>query len=184
MGIFDWLLIIMIAFSAYQGWRKGFIGMLLHLAGVIMVFFLIAHYFPVVKYGLMLKLHLGIVLSTILAVILIVAMIALIVQIIKMVLERTLKLMHISFLNSSMGALMGMLTGLLAIVVLSLLIDVVPYFRNQLANSEKHKVYAAVKVVRTEMYSAFRIKERLTKPSEPVDFKNLTPNTHKKPTHK
>jgi uncharacterized membrane protein required for colicin V production len=179
MGIFDWLILLLIAFFTWRGWSKGFIGMLLHLAGIVLVFFLVAHYFPVVKTGLMLKLHLGVILSTILAVIMIVAMIALIVQIIKMLLEKTLKLMHISFLNSSMGALMGFLTGLLVMVVLSIFIDIVPFVSKPLQNSEKHRVYAAVKVVRSEMYSAFKIKERVTHKKEQV-IEKVTPAPFKK----
>jgi uncharacterized membrane protein required for colicin V production len=161
MGIFDWLILLFIAFMIWRGWRQGFIGMVLHLVGVILVFFLIAHYFPLVKHGLMLKLHLGVILSTILSVILIVAMIAIIIQIIKMILERTLKLMHISFLNSAMGGIMGAMTGLIFIVVLSLLIEVIPSLSRPLQNSDKHKVYAAVTVVRGELYNAFKLKERL-----------------------
>jgi membrane protein required for colicin V production len=169
MGIFDWLLLLFLVFVIWRGWRKGFIGMLLHLAGVILVFFLVAHYFPMVKQGLMLKLHLGNVLSTILAVILIVAMIALIVQIIRMLLEKAVKLMHISFLNSSMGALLGFLTGLLFIVVLSLLIELVPSFNRALANTERHRVYAAVRVVRSELFTAFKISYKA--PDIPSSFK-------------
>jgi uncharacterized membrane protein required for colicin V production len=162
MGIFDWLILIFLAFLLFRGWRKGFIGMLLHLVGIILVFFLIAHYFPLVKHGLMLKLHLGAILSTILAVILIVAMIALIVQIIKMLLERAVKLMHISFINSSVGAMLGFLTGLVFLVILSMLIDLIPAVSRPLENSDKHRVYAAVRVVRLEMFNSFKLKNKIT----------------------
>jgi len=162
MGIFDWLILLFIVYLMWRGWRKGFIGTLLHLVGVIMVFFLVAHYFPMVKQGLIIKLHLGTLLSTILAVILIVAMIAIIVQIIKLILERTLKLIHMSFINSAMGALFGFMTGLLLIVVLSILIDVVPALSRPLENNVKHRVYSAVKVVRGEMYTSFKLKSKLS----------------------
>jgi uncharacterized membrane protein required for colicin V production len=158
MGIFDWLLILFLVLLMWRGWRKGFIGMLLHLAGVIMVFFLVAHYYPLVKDGLMLKLHLGSLLSMILAVILIVALIALIVQIIRLLLEKAVKIMHMSFLNSAMGALLGFLTGLIFIIVLSILIDFIPSFKKPLENTQKHRAYAAVKVVRGELYSALKMK--------------------------
>jgi len=162
MGIFDWLLLLFLVFMMWRGWRKGIIGMLLHLAGVILVFFLIANYFPLVKQGLILKLHLGNALSTILAVVLIVAMIALIVQIIRLLLEKTLKLMHMSFFNSALGALFGFLTGLVFIIVLSILIEIVPSFERKLENADKHRVYAAVKVIRKELYTAFKIDERIS----------------------
>lgn len=162
MGIFDWLILIFLAFLMFRGWRKGFIGMLLHLVGIILVFFLVAHYFPLVKHGLMLKFHLGVILSTVLAVILIVALIALIVQIIKMLLERAVKLMHISFINSSIGALLGFLTGLVFLVVISILIDVIPFVSRPLENTDKHRVYGAVKVIKTEMFNACKLKDKLS----------------------
>lgn len=162
MGIFDWLIILFLVYLMYRGWRKGFIGMLLQLVGVILVFLLIAHYFPLVKHGLMLKLHLGVLLSTIMAVILIVALIAIIVQIIKIILERTLKAMNMSFINSAIGAILGFMTGLLMLVVLSILIDVIPALSRPLENSYKHRVYSAVKVVRSEMYTAFKLKSKLS----------------------
>ena len=109
----------------------------------------------------MVKAHMGVILSTILAVILIVAMIAIIVQIIKLILERTLKLMHMSFLNSAIGGLLGSLTGIIFVVVLSLLIDVVPALSRPLQNNEKHKVYAAVKVIKGELYNAFKLEGKL-----------------------
>lgn len=160
MGIFDWILLLFLLLLLVRGWRKGFIGMLLHLAGVILVFFLIAHYYPTVKQGLIDKLHLGGLLATILAVILIVALIALIVQIIRLLLEKALKIMKMSFLNSALGALLGFLTGLLFIIVVSLLIDFIPYFRRPLENAQKHRVYSAVKVVRGELYSALKMKQK------------------------
>ncbi len=161
MGIFDWLMLLFLVFLMWRGWRKGFVGMLLHLVGVILVYFLVAHYFPLVKAGLMDKVHMGTILATILAVVLIVAMIAIIVQIIKMILERTLKLMHISFINSAMGAILGFMTGLLMLVVLSILIDVMPFLSRPLENSSKHRVYSAVKVIRGEMYTAFELKHKI-----------------------
>ena len=171
MGILDWLMILFLVFLMWRGWKKGIIGMLLHLVGIILVFFLIAHYFPLVKEGLILKLHIGVILSTILAVVLIIAMIAIIVQIIKMILEKTLKLMHISFINSAMGAIIGFLTGLLMLVVLSILIEVIPSFSRTLDNGSKHRVYAAVRVVRGELYSAFKIKDKLPVKVNPISDK-------------
>lgn len=168
MGILDWLILLFLAFVLWRGWRKGIIGMLLHLAGVILVFFLIAHYFPLVKYGLMLKLHLGNALSTILAVVLIVAMIALIVQIIRILLEKTVKLMHMSFFNSALGALFGFLAGLLLVVVLSILIELVPSFKQKLENADRHRVYAAVKVIRAELYSTFNIDKKISEMAKAV----------------
>jgi uncharacterized membrane protein required for colicin V production len=150
----------------WRGWRQGFIGMLLHLVGVFMVFFLIAHYFPMVKHGLMHRLQLGVGISTILSVILILVMIALIVQIIKMVLERTISMMHMSFINSAIGAMLGFMTGLLITVVISILIDTSPAMSQTLENSSKHRVYAGIKVIRGEMYSALKLK---TKFPVPVD---------------
>ncbi len=166
MGILDWLILIVLIVLMVWGWRKGIIAMALQLAGAFLVFFLIAHYFPLVRNGLMVKLHLGSLLSTILGVILIVALIALVVQIIRLLMERTLKLMHVSFLNSSLGALIGFLTGLIVVVVLSIMIELVPSFRRSLDNSEKHKAYAAVRVIRSEMYSAFKIKQKIAGAAE------------------
>ncbi len=182
MGIFDWLLIVLIAFFLWRGWRKGLLGMLLQLAGIVLIFLLLAHYFPLVKSGLAVKLGLGNILSAILAVILIVAMIALVVQIVKTLLNKTLKLLHVSFVNSLLGALLGGLTGLLFIVVLSLLIDLVPAFSRPLDKRENHKVYAAVKVVRSELYNAFRLKRiPLTKVFEkPAEKKEETKEDTKK----
>jgi len=161
MGIFDWLIIVFLVFLMWRGWRKGFIGMLLQLVGIILVFFLVSHYYPLVRQGLMVKLQAGYLTATILAVILIVALIALIVHIIRLILERTVKAMSLSFLNSSIGALLGFLCGVIFMVVLSTLIEIFPVFANKLENSTKHRVYAAVRVVRTEMYSALKLDKKL-----------------------
>jgi len=166
MGILDWLILIILVFMLVWGWRKGIIAMLLQLAGVVLVFFLIAHYFPLVRNGLMVKLHLGSLLSSILGVVLIVALIALIVQIIRLIMEKTVQVMHVSFLNSAIGALVGFLTGLILIVVLSIMIELVPSFRHPLQNAERHRVYAAVRVVRSEMYSAFKLQKKIADTSD------------------
>jgi len=178
MGIFDWILLIVIAFFAVRGWMKGLVGMLLQLVGLILVFFLIAHYLPLVKAGLMLRLHLGSILSTILAVILIAAVILLISKIILILIEKTLKLMHLSTLNSALGALTGLLVGLFCVVVLTVILDYFPSLTKPLENPNKHKVYAAVIVVRGELYSAFKIKPHLPKPEELLD-KALAPKDKK-----
>lgn len=161
MGIFDWLIILFLVFVLWRGWRKGFIGMLLHLIGIILVFFLIAHYFPLVKHGIILKLHLGVFVSTILAVVLIVALIAIIVQIIRMLLEKAVKLMHMSFINSAMGALFGFMAGLIFLVVLSIMIELIPSVERSLRNSDKHRVYAAVKIIRSELDNVLQRKVKL-----------------------
>lgn len=179
MGILDILILCFLLYLCWRGWRKGLISMVLQFVGVILVFFLIAHYFPLVKNGIVLKLHLGTVLSTILAVILIVAAIIIVVQLVRLLLEKTLKLMHVSFLNSALGTLVGFLTGLLAVVVFSILIEAIPPFRSSLSNPQKHRVYAIVQVVRNELYDAFKLKEKYPAAAKIIDTEKPLPNRQK-----
>ena len=157
MGIFDWIILAFIVVSMWMGWRKGLIGMVVSFAGVILSFYLIGKYFPLVKNGLIIKFGWGNVIATISAVLLIVLLLIIIVTIVIWLLNKTLKILHLSSINKIMGTLLGFVNGLLVVIIVSVVIDYVPFISRNLQDSNKHRVYGSIEIVKKELFGVLKI---------------------------
>jgi uncharacterized membrane protein required for colicin V production len=136
----------------------GIVGALIHLAAIIFSFFLVSHFYPAVRYGLMAKLNTAPLLANIAAILLIIIVILVLVQLVIFAIERLLGYMHLSFLNHALGGLFGLVAGLVLVIILSVMIDYFPSISEKLADSEKHRVYSGVIVAKEEMFSTFKLK--------------------------
>lgn len=157
MGIFDWTILAFLLVFLVLGYRRGLIGMLINLAGFVLSFLLVSHYYPLVRQGLMIRLHLGSTLATILAVCLIIMSITVIVKLVIFFLDRTIKLMNLSFLNRSLGAIFGLFNGILCVVIISIVIDYIPLISNRLNDSSQHRVYAGVRVIKEDLVDNLKV---------------------------
>ena len=80
MGVIDWIILLGLLIAMFLGWRKGLVAAVIHLAAVIVGFFLIGHFYPLVANSLQNKFALSASLSTIISVILILLFFAVLVR--------------------------------------------------------------------------------------------------------
>jgi membrane protein required for colicin V production len=138
MQILDITLALVLVVFIIFGYRKGLIGELLQLAGLIISFVLIGKYAHLVKDGLMMKWHLGPFLSTLCSYLLIFILIAIIIQLVRMAIERFAEALNLNFLNRTLGAVFGLLSGLFFFALILILIDLLPFsesFQHATVNS-------------------------------------------------
>ncbi|PKN77749.1 MAG: hypothetical protein CVU48_10565 [Candidatus Cloacimonetes bacterium HGW-Cloacimonetes-1] len=157
MGIFDWTILAFLLVFLVMGYRKGLVGMLINLAGFVLSFLLVSHYYPLVRQGLMIRLHVGSGFATFLSICLILLSITMIVKIVIYLLDKTISVLHLSFLNRSLGAIFGLVNALLCVIIISLIIDYIPVLSKPLGDSEKHRVYAGVCVIKEDLVDKLKI---------------------------
>ncbi len=160
MGFIDWLIVILLALAAFQGFRKGLVATLVRIGGAIAVFLLIGQVFPLVKNGLIVNLKLGLVPANLLAVLLIIVVVAVILGLINHVFKKLLKASHLSGLNKFLGLIFGFLNGLVVIIVLMVLLDLAPKLATPLKDGAKHPVYAAVDTFKEDVFTSLKFEER------------------------
>ncbi len=158
MGVFDWTILVFLVICIVYCLRMGLVGALVHLAAIIFSFFLVSHFYPAVRYGLMAKLNTQPLLANLASIILIVTIILVLVQLVIFALERILGYMHLSFINHALGGLFGFLGGLIIVVILSVMIDYFPGISAKLADAEKHRVYNGVLVIKEEVFNTLKLK--------------------------
>ena len=88
MGVIDWIILALMLVCTFLGFRRGLIGAVVQFAGVILAFFLVGHYYPLLANQLMLKYGHGKTLSTIIAVVLILVLIIVIVRFVLWICDR------------------------------------------------------------------------------------------------
>lgn len=126
MQIVDIILALVLVVFIIFGYRKGLIGELLQLTGLIVSFLLIGKYAPLVKAGLIMKWHLGPFLATLCSYLLIFILIAIIIQLVRMGMEHFVEALNLTFLNRTLGAAFGLLSGLFFFALVLILIDLLP----------------------------------------------------------
>lgn len=157
MGVIDWLiLLILLAFTIW-GIRRGFVAMLVQLAGVVLTFFLISHYYPLVANQLMAKYSLSKVLASIASIVLIMVLIVVITKIVIWGMNRFLKLIRLSGLNRSIGAVIGFANGLLLVIILTVVLDYMPRLSNPLKDGGKHRVYTGVEQLKEDLFNKLKL---------------------------
>ncbi|HNU54533.1 MAG TPA: CvpA family protein [Candidatus Syntrophosphaera sp.] len=160
MGIIDWLILIILALSAFQGLRKGLVSTLVRVGAVIAVFMLIGQIFPLVKNGLIENLRLGLVPATLLAALLIIVVVAVMVGIVNLIFKKVLKVTKLSGLNKFLGLVFGFLNGLMVVIVLMVLLDYIPKLSTPLKDGSRHRVYVAVDTFKEDLFTVLKFEER------------------------
>ncbi|MBM4403776.1 MAG: CvpA family protein [Candidatus Cloacimonetes bacterium] len=150
MGFIDWMILISLLLAIWHGLRRGMVGMLLNLGGVLAVFFLIGHYFPVVKGALIHKFGFNEIMAWIIGLLLLIVIVYLINRILRALIERSMMMLNITFINRFLGAILGFIFGMVIVIIFSLIIDFIPSARNRLKDGNAHRVYSAVEVVKHE----------------------------------
>jgi membrane protein required for colicin V production len=151
MPMLDIILTLILVLFFANGYRKGLIGGILQLAGILLTFLLLGRSAPLVKIGLMDKLGLGPVLATIFSYLLVLILISVIVQLVRIAMEQLLKLMHLNFINRILGAVFGLLAGLFFFAILLILIDLMPVRQKFHQATEKSYIVKIVRVMKGEM---------------------------------
>ncbi len=160
MGFIDWLIVIILALGAFNGFRKGLVATLVRIGAASVVFLLIGQIFPLVKNGLIVNLKLGLVPATILAAILIFVALAVIIRLIQRLLINVLKGTHLSGLNKFLGLVFGFVNGLVVIIIMMVLLDCAPRISQPLKDGAKHRVYAAVDTLKEDIFATLKFDER------------------------
>jgi membrane protein required for colicin V production len=156
MQILDIILALILVTFIIFGYRKGLIGELLQLAGLIISFLLIGKYAPLVKAGLIMKWNLGPFLATLCSYLLIFILIAIIIQLVRMGMEHFVEALNLNFLNRSLGAVFGILSGLFFFALILILIDLLPFaskFEHATVNS---KVIQTSRIMKGELLRAMQ----------------------------
>ncbi len=161
MGAIDWIILGMLTVFIYLGWRRGLVAAIVQLCGYILSFFLVGHYYPLVQRNLILRYHLAQWLARVLSVLLILVLIVVVVRIVVYILNRVLKAMKLSTLNKAGGATLGLFNGLLIVIICMVMLDFIPKVSTPLENSQKHRVYAGISVLKEDLFSKLKLTQRV-----------------------
>ncbi|HCX59044.1 MAG: CvpA family protein [Candidatus Cloacimonadales bacterium] len=161
MGVIDWIILALMLVCTFLGFRRGLIGAVVQFAGVILAFFLVGHYYPLLANQLMLKYGHGKTLSTIIAVVLILVLIIVIVRFVLWICDRFIRALNLSWLNRSLGAILGFLNGLILVIIFSVVMDYMPGLSAPLQNAEKHRVYVGVQQLKEDLFAGLNLENRI-----------------------
>lgn len=160
MGIIDWIILAVLLVFAVQGFRKGLVGGILQICGAIAAFFLVAHFYPLVRNNLILNFKLNNILATIFAVVLIAIVVLVLVRLLIWLINRILKAMHLGFVNKLLGLGFGLVFGLICFIVLMVVLDYAPKLSTPLKDPEKHRVYVAIDTLKEDLFTRLKLTER------------------------
>ncbi|HOH59725.1 MAG TPA: CvpA family protein, partial [Candidatus Cloacimonadota bacterium] len=96
MGIIDWIILAFLLFFTFNGYRRGLAGAIIQLAGFVLAFFLIGHYYPLLANQLMLKYAMSKGLATVIAVFLILILLVVITRFVIWAIDRFIKALKLS----------------------------------------------------------------------------------------
>ncbi|MCK9557597.1 MAG: CvpA family protein [Candidatus Cloacimonetes bacterium] len=161
MAVIDWIILALMLVCTVIGIRRGLIGAVVQFAGVVLAFFLVGHYYPLLANQLMLKYGHSKTLSTIIAVVLILVLIVVIVRFVIWIFERFIRAMKLSWIDRSLGAILGFLNGLILVIIFSVVMDYIPKLSEPLKNPEKHRVYVGVQQLKEDMFAKLNLKNRM-----------------------
>ncbi|MGC9362447.1 MAG: CvpA family protein [Candidatus Syntrophosphaera sp.] len=159
MGIIDWVILAILLAVAVMGFRRGLIGAVLQIVGTIAVFFLVAHFYPLLRNSLILNFGWSNLLSTILAVVLIAILLLAVLRLLIYLLDRLIKALNLSLFNKLLGLAFGLANGLLAIMVVMLVLDYAPSISTPLKDPEKHRVYVGIDTLKEELVERLNLNE-------------------------
>lgn len=161
MGVIDWIILLGLLIAMFMGWRKGLVATIINLAAVIVGFFLIGHFYPLVANSLQNKFSLSASLSTIISVILILVLLTVLVRVVIAIFHRILKGLKLSGVNRLFGMLLGLINGLLIVFCVMIVFDYFPRFSQSLKDPSRHRVYAGVHLLKDETFSTLKLSQQV-----------------------
>lgn len=161
MGFIDWFLLLLLAVLVFTGARRGLAGALVQFGGIVLSFFLIGHYYPLLANQMMLKYGFSKLLASFIAVILIVVLLVVIVRFVTWIFDRFIKAVGLTGVNRFLGGFLGLLNGLILIIVMMTIMDYIPKFSNKLKDAERHKVYAGIDLFKDEIFAQMQLQNHL-----------------------
>jgi membrane protein required for colicin V production len=172
MGVIDWSILAVLLVFSFMGFRKGIAGAVVQLAGAILAFLLVGHYYPLLANQLMLKYGHGKTLSTIIAIVLILTLVVVVVRFVIWILDRFIKALNLGWLNRSLGAVLGFLNGLILVIIFTVLMDYMPNLAAPLKDGEKHRVYVGVEQLKEDLFAKLNLQNRIKYIKMPEFLKN------------
>lgn len=157
MGVIDWIILAVILFAMYWGWRKGFIASLIHLGALIFNFYFLGQLYPLLANTIRSKYSLPPLLANIIAIFFVIILIVVLVRIVISLMNALVKALKLSKINRFFGLLLGLLNGALIIILMMVLIDHVPKLANSLNDPQRHKVYAKVHSYKDGLFEKLKL---------------------------
>ncbi len=161
MGIIDWIILAFLLFFTFNGYRRGLAGAIIQLAGFVLAFFLIGHYYPLLANQLMLKYAMSKGLATVIAVILILILLVVITRFVIWAIDRFIKALKLSGMNRFLGAVLGLVNGLICVIIITVALDYLPKVSTPLKDGEKHRVYAGIEVLKEDLFDKLQLENRV-----------------------
>lgn len=158
MGVIDWTIIAFLLVLTYFGLRRGLAGAIVQLAGAVLTFILIGHYYPLLANQLVLKYGLNKTLSVLISVILILVLVVVVTRFVTWILNRFIKALNLSWANRLLGASLGFLNGLILVIIFTLIMDYMPKVSEPLQNPEKHRVYVGMDTLKDDAVTHLKLK--------------------------
>lgn len=158
MGVIDWTIIAFLLVLSYFGLRRGLAGAIVQFAGVILTFFLIGHYYPLLANQLVLKHGLSKTLSVLISVLLILILVVVVTRFVIWILNRFIKALCLGWVNRLLGAILGLLNGLILVIIFTLIMDYMPKVSGALKNPEKHRVYVGMDTLKDDTVTHVKMK--------------------------
>lgn len=170
MSIIDIVIVILLALSAIQGYRKGFIHSITSLLALFLGIYFAFYFSDVTAEFIQEMFKFGGKYLNIIAFVLTLVLVIVVVSAIGKIVEKIMKAILLGFLNSIAGAVFGVLRGVL---VLSLLIMLMGYMNveEKLISKEKQqstRFYEGVKEFAPYLLKKFNLEKKL----QHLDFWN------------
>ncbi|MGI6198555.1 MAG: CvpA family protein [Candidatus Cloacimonadaceae bacterium] len=144
MGVIDWIILAVILFCMFWGWRRGFTASLIYLGALIFNFYFLGQLYPLLAGTIRVKYNLPPFIATIVAIFFVVILIVVVAKIMITLLNAVLKALKLSSINRFFGLLLGLLNGALIVILVMVMIDHAPKLAKSLKDPQKHKVYVQV----------------------------------------
>jgi membrane protein required for colicin V production len=160
MGIIDWLILVILLAFTLVGLKKGLVATLVQVGGALAAFFLVGHFYPLLRNSMVAKYEMHGTLATLIAVLLIVAAIAVVVRLVIWILNALLKALHLGIFNRFLGTIFGFVNGLLLVMVIMAALDFLPGLSTPLKDPKQHRVYAGVDLLKEELFDKANLKQR------------------------
>jgi len=164
MGVIDWIILAVILFAMFWGWRKGFTASLIYLGALIFNFYFLGQLYPLLANTIRSKYNLPPLVANIVAIFFVIILMVVLVRIVISLMNAVLKALKLGNINRFFGLLLGLINGCLIVVLMMVLIDHAPKLANRLNDPQKHKVY--VQVHRVLIDHAPKLANRLNDPQK------------------
>jgi len=144
MGVIDWIILAVILFAMFWGWRKGFTASLIYLGALIFNFYFLGQLYPLLANTIRSKYNLPPLVANIVAIFFVIILMVVLVRSVISLMNAVLKALKLGNINRFFGLLLGLINGCLIVVLMMVLIDHAPKLANRLNDPQKHKVYVQV----------------------------------------